>query len=65
MNRELLQWAKEKFTFVVDRHQDHLTLRFVEREGGCTLDFAVSYATNRKQLAYDMNQFMVALERIL
>ncbi len=65
MNLEVLQWARANFTFDVEEQPDQLLLVFKERESNCIMDYYISHATNRKQLDYDMNQFMLELEEIL
>ena len=65
MNIEILQWAKANFTFEIEEQTGQLLLLFKERESNCILDYYISHAGNRKQLEYDMNQFMLELEEIL
>ncbi len=65
MNPELLAWAKATFIFEVEEQRTQLLLLFKEKESGCIMDYAVSEATNTKQLQYDMNQFMLELEGVL
>ena len=65
MNIEILQWAKANFTFEAEEQTDQLLLLFKERKSNCILDCYISHALGRKQLEYDMNQFMLELEEIL
>ena len=65
MNIEILQWAKANFAFTIEEQPDQLLLLFIESDSHCILDHYISHAGNRKQLEYDMNQFMLELEEIL
>ncbi len=67
MNAEILAWAKATFIFSIDPEnvRPPFKLLFIEMDSHCVLDFYISHATNRKQLEYDMNQFMLGLEEIL
>jgi hypothetical protein len=65
MERNKLEWAKANFTLEVEAQPNQLLLLFKERESNCIMDFAVSTADNTKQLQFDMNQFMLELEKIL
>ena len=67
MNPEILAWAKATFTFTIDpmNVRRPFKLLFIEADSHCVLDLYISHARNRKQLEYDMNQFMLELEKVL
>ena len=65
MNPETLAWARAKFTFEVEGFGGNFIIAFIERDSHCVLDFCTSTATSKKQLDYDINTFLLELEKVL
>ena len=69
LDPETLAWAKANFTFTIDGPAHTLrppfVIAFIERDSHCVLDWIYSKATSDKQLKYEVNEFMLELEKVL
>lgn len=63
---EILQWLRSQFTFEVIHTDDgKLLIIFIDFINDVVIDCEVSTATSEKQLKYDMNQFMLSLQKMI